>query len=79
MQAQLDRARRLRLLRDQWTVRRAVFRDYPRHVGSEGMQLVKLQPSLEAIRRLEGPDPPSRTLRTQARRRLEPAAADADP
>jgi hypothetical protein len=57
VQVQLDRARRLRLLRDQWTVRRSLFRDYQRRIGSEMVQLVKAQPSLEAIRKLEGPEP----------------------
>jgi hypothetical protein len=53
----LDAARRLRLLRDQWTIRRSLYRDYQRAVGSELLQLVKIQPALEAIRRLEGPAP----------------------
>jgi hypothetical protein len=57
LQAQLDRARRLRLLRDQWTVRKALFRDYQRTVSFELLQLVKAQASLEAIRKLEGPAP----------------------
>jgi hypothetical protein len=57
LQVQLDRARRLRLLRDQWTVRRSLFRDYQQAVASELLQLVKAQPSLEAIRQLEGPEP----------------------
>lgn len=59
VQVQLDKARRLRLLRDQWTVRRSLFRDYQRRIGSEMVQLVKAQPSLEAIRKLEGPEPDS--------------------
>jgi len=54
---QLDRARRLRLLRDQWSVRRSLYRDYQRNVGSEIVQLVKAQAALEAIRRLDGPSP----------------------
>ena len=57
VQAQLDRARHLRLLRDQWAVRQAIFRQYQRAVGAEVVQLVKAQSSLEAIRRLDGPDP----------------------
>jgi hypothetical protein len=57
VQERLDAARRLRLLRDQWTIRRSLYRDYQRSVGSELLQLVKIQPALEAIRRLEGPAP----------------------
>jgi hypothetical protein len=57
VQLQLDNARRLRLLRDQWQVRRGSYRDYQRAVGSQLMQLVKIQPSLDAIRRLAGPSP----------------------
>jgi hypothetical protein len=57
LQAELDRARRLRLLRDQWTVRRSLFRDYQRSIASELLQLVKAQGSLEEIRRLAGPEP----------------------
>jgi hypothetical protein len=54
---QLDGARQLRLLRDQWTVRQALFREYQRSIGSEVLQLVQAQASLEAIRRLDGPEP----------------------
>ena len=54
---QLDAARKLRLLRDQWVVRQDLYRRYQRVVGSQLMQLVKAQPSLEAIRRLDGPPP----------------------
>jgi hypothetical protein len=57
LQVQLDRARQLRLLRDQWTVRKSLFRDYQRTVASDLLQLVKAQASLEAIRTLEGPGP----------------------
>lgn len=57
VQAQLERARHLRLLRDQWAVRQQIFRQYQRMVGSELVQLVKAQSSLEQIRALEGPDP----------------------
>jgi hypothetical protein len=57
VEQQLDNARRLRLLRDQWTIRRSLYRDYQRAVGSQLLQLVKLQPALESIRRLEGPAP----------------------
>jgi hypothetical protein len=57
VQLQLENARRLRLLRDQWQIRRSTFRDYQRAVGSQLMQLVKIQPSLDSIRRLAGPSP----------------------
>lgn len=53
----LDNARRLRLLRDQWLVRRSLFRQYERTVSSQLLQLVKAQPSLDAIKRLAGPVP----------------------
>jgi hypothetical protein len=57
IQRRLDDARQLRLLRDRWTVRQSLYRDYQRSVGTQLLQLVKAQPSLEAIRRLEGPAP----------------------
>ncbi len=57
IQLQLDNARRLRLLRDQWLIRRATYREYQRAIGAQLLQLVKIQPSLEAIRRLAGPAP----------------------
>lgn len=55
VEAQLEAARHLRLLRDQWTIRRTVYRDYQRTIESQLLQLVKSQPALEAIRRLQGP------------------------
>ena len=57
VQTQLDAALRLRLLRDQWTIRQSLYRDYRRAVGTQLLQLVKAQPALEAVRRLEGPPP----------------------
>jgi hypothetical protein len=57
VQAQLYAARRLQLLRDQWTIRQALYRDYRRDVGVQLLQLVKAQPALEAVRRFEGPSP----------------------
>jgi hypothetical protein len=45
------------LLRDQWAVRRSEYRVYQRTVGSDLLKLVKMQPALEAIRRLDGPSP----------------------
>ena len=59
VEAQLDGARRFRLLKDQWTVRRGLYREYQRSAGVQLLQLAKLQPSLEAIRRLDGPPPPA--------------------
>jgi len=55
IEASLSDARRLRLLRDQWVLRQAIYRDYQRLVGSQLLSLVKAQPQLEAIRRLDGP------------------------
>ena len=57
VQGQLAAARQLRLLQDQWRVRQRVSRDYQRTVKSQLAQLVKAQPALEAIRRLQGPSP----------------------
>ena len=57
LQLWLENARRLRLLRDQWQLHRASYREYQRTVGSQLMQLIKIQPSLDAIRRLAGPSP----------------------
>jgi len=55
--AQLDAARDLRLRRDQWLVRRQVYRAYVDSVSAQVLQLVKAQSSLDAIRRLAGPSP----------------------
>jgi hypothetical protein len=55
MQARLADARHLRLLTDQWQLRRVTYRQYQSSVGSELLQLVKSTPSLEAIRNLNGP------------------------
>ena len=55
IEASLGDARRLRLLRDQWVLRQAIYRDYQRTLGSQLLTLVKVQPQLEAIRRLDGP------------------------
>ena len=57
LEAQLADAQRLRLLRDQWIVRRKAYQDYQRRVGPKMMQLVTAQSQLEAIRRLDGPAP----------------------
>ena len=57
LQAQLDKARHLRLMQDQWQVNRASFRQYQHAVGGQMLQLIKMQQSLDAIRRLAGPSP----------------------
>ena len=57
VQSQLFAARRLRLQRDQWLLRQTAYREYQRSVGSSLRLLVKSQPSLDAIRTLEGPLP----------------------
>ena len=57
LQVQLDNARYLRLLRDQWQIHSASYRNYQRAVGTQLLQLVKMQPSLDAIRHLAGPSP----------------------
>jgi len=57
VEAQLESARRARLLRDQWQVRRSLYGDYERTIQAQMLQLVKAQPALEAIRKLEGPTP----------------------
>ncbi len=57
VQAQLDAALRLRLLRDRWTIRQGLYREYRRAVGTQLLQLVKAQPALEAVRSLAGPSP----------------------
>jgi hypothetical protein len=61
VQTQLLTARRLRLLRDQWLLRQASYRSYQRSVASQILLLVKSQPMLDSIRRLDGP-PPDRLL-----------------
>lgn len=57
VRGQMDAARWLRLLRDQWSIRRSLYLNYQRSVGAQMRQLVRSQPALEAIRRLEGPTP----------------------
>jgi hypothetical protein len=66
VQAHVESARRLRLLRDRWMLRQSVYRDYRRSVGFELGQLTGARPQLEAIRALEGPEPRRlQTLRTR--------------
>jgi hypothetical protein len=57
LRLQLDNARQLRLLRDRWQIRRSTYRQYQHTINSQLLQLVKIQPSLDAIRRLTGPSP----------------------
>jgi hypothetical protein len=57
LQGKLADSRRLRLLKDQWTLRRDTYRQYQRTVGSSLLQLVKSTASLRAIRTLDGPSP----------------------
>jgi hypothetical protein len=68
VQAQVAAARHLRLRRDQWVIRRSLYNQYQREVGAQLLQLVKAQPALEAIRRLDGP-PPELLVALQARLR----------
>jgi hypothetical protein len=55
VQSRLDQARVLRLMRDQWRSRRALFNEYQRSIGGEMVQLVKARPALESIKKLDGP------------------------
>jgi hypothetical protein len=57
LQGKLAHARRLRLLRDQWTLRRETYRQYQQSVASSLLMLVKSTASLRAIRTLDGPHP----------------------
>jgi hypothetical protein len=57
LQGKLADSRRLRLLRDQWALRRDTYRQYQRSVGSSLLLLVKSTASLRAIRTLDGPNP----------------------
>ena len=57
LQGKLADSRHLRLLRDQWALRRETYRQYQRSVGSSLLLLVKSTASLRAIRTLDGPGP----------------------
>jgi pyruvate/2-oxoglutarate dehydrogenase complex dihydrolipoamide acyltransferase (E2) component len=57
LQGKLADSRHLRLLRDQWALRRETYRQYQRSVGSSLLLLVKSTASLRAIRTLDGPNP----------------------
>jgi len=49
LQSELDAARRLKLLQDRWTIRRALYRDWQRSAGVQLLRLVKERAALEAI------------------------------
>ncbi len=70
--ATLDAARDLRLRRDQWTLRRGIYRNYVESISATVAQLVKAQPSLTSIRALAGPSP----LRLQSLQRSLAGGAD---
>lgn len=57
VEAHLEAARVLRLARDRWSLRQGQYREYQRSVGRQFRDLVRAQPLLEAIRRLDGPSP----------------------
>ena len=57
LQGKLTDSRRLRLLKDQWALRRDTYRQYQRSVGSSLLMLAKSTASLRAIRTLDGPNP----------------------
>jgi hypothetical protein len=57
LKGKLNDSRHLRLLRDQWTLRRDTYRQYQRSVGSSLLLLAKSTASLRAIRTLDGPSP----------------------
>jgi hypothetical protein len=56
VQTQLDAARRLRLVRDQWTERVGAFRAYEGAVGPIVSALTRAQRGLDDIKRLAGPE-----------------------
>ncbi len=55
LQEQLDSARRLRLLRDQWARKAEAFRTYQGQVRSPLDNLSKLEPKLQDVKSLAGP------------------------
>jgi hypothetical protein len=57
VQDHLEAARRLRLARDRWRLRYPMLRDYQDLVRRPMQQLAGARKSLDAIRRLSGPDP----------------------
>jgi hypothetical protein len=69
VQAKLDAARRLRLARDRFELRRRVLADYGLAIGTPVALLAQLGPSLEGVKSLSGssPDTLARMQRTVAR------------
>jgi len=65
LQSELVAAQDLRLRTDRWLLRRSLYRDYERAVGSELRELVEAEPALEAVQRLDGPLP-DRLVRLRA-------------
>jgi hypothetical protein len=57
LDAQLEEARRLRLARDAWALRRQLFDAYRRDIAPAGARLRLAKPWLDEIRRLAGPQP----------------------
>ena len=57
LQNHLDAARSLRLSRDRWRLQFPVLSDYEKLVRSPMQQLAGMAASLDAIKRLSGPDP----------------------
>jgi hypothetical protein len=57
LDSRLDEARRLRLARDAWVVRRALFRTYRATIAPALLEMRRLSGSLESIRQLAGPRP----------------------
>lgn len=58
VQADLDAARRLRLVRDQWAVRAVAYRSYRRSVAPSLGELTLMSRGLDDIKRLAGPTAP---------------------
>ena len=65
LRAQLDSARRLRLARDRWRLRVAAYRSYSRFVKSPLAQLDLMQPGLQDIKTLAGPEAVALTRLTE--------------
>ncbi len=66
VEAQLDAARRLRLVRDRWQVQYPALRRYVDLARGPIDQVARAKKSLDSIRQLAGPDPAVlRTLRTR--------------
>ena len=57
VEGHLETARRLRLARDRWHLQYPALRQYEDLVRAPIQQLMRAKNSLEAIRRLSGPDP----------------------